>query len=96
MAIERFCFVRLAAENLPLRRQLAGEIRAVLRAAGARATVGEPADNSAARWDVSIVVRCDDIAAWTKLAELPTVAALFASRLPSLAVVIKAWSFEVP
>lgn len=96
MAIVRFCFVRLAEPEVARRAAHAGHVRAVLAAAGADGEVGEPADASAARWDLSIVVRCASLEAWQALAATPALAHLLEHELPAVAVVVKAWSFAVP
>jgi len=94
--VQRYCFVRLAEPHIVARAAIAAEVRATLEAAGAVAEVGEPADDSAARWDLAIVVRCVDLPAWQRLAATPAISALFAHTLPARAVVIKAWTFATP
>jgi NAD(P)-dependent dehydrogenase (short-subunit alcohol dehydrogenase family) len=66
--------------------------RAELEAAGADVTVGLPADASAARWDLSIVIDAASLEAWHALAQLPAVAAVF-DALAARASVVKAWTF---
>lgn len=93
MAVQRFCFVRLAEPHSAARAALAAEVRAALITAGADAEVSLPADASAARWDLAIVVRCPDLASWQRLAATPAMIALFDRDLPARAVVLKAWTF---
>jgi hypothetical protein len=97
--IERYCFVRLRDElATPTgRAEVAAHCRAVLAAAPeARSVlVGTPADDTARSWDVSIVVRCDELADLEAMLEHPAVAALIGDWLPTRAAVVKAWHFEV-
>ncbi|HLL25807.1 MAG TPA: hypothetical protein VK427_26900, partial [Kofleriaceae bacterium] len=65
--IQRFCFVKLLDDEVATRAELAELIYAQLAAAGADAVVGLPADASAARWDMSIVVTAASIDAWNAL-----------------------------
>ena len=81
--IQRFCFVKLHDDDVATRAELADTLRAELAAAGADVTVGLPADASAARWDLSIVIDA---------AQLPAVAAVF-DALAARAAVVKAWTF---
>ena len=94
--IDRYCFVKLMDAHVANRDALASDLRARLAEAGALAvTVGVPADDSAARWDLSLVIRAADLAAWTALADGPAVRDVFTRWLPEHAVVIKAWTFAV-
>jgi hypothetical protein len=96
--VDRYLFVKLLDDEVPERAALAAHLRAALvTAVGAAAsvTVGVPADASAARWDLSIVVRVADLATWTRLAAAPAVAALLDAWLPERAAVVKAWTFDV-
>ena len=93
--IQRFCFVKLLDEQVEGRSDLAELLRAQFAEAGADATVGLPADESAARWDLSIVVTSASLEAWTALAVHPDVALVFES-LAARAAVVKAWTFESP
>ena len=97
--IDRYCFVRLRDElATPTgRAEVAARARAVLsKAPEARAvSVGTPADDSAKSWDVSIVVRCDDLGELEAMMQRPEVQALLDDWLPVRAVVVKAWHFEV-
>lgn len=90
--IQRFCFVKLHDDEVPTRAELADTLRAELAAAGADVTVGLPADASAARWDLSIVIDAASLEAWHALAQLPAVAAVF-DALAARAAVVKAWTF---
>lgn len=99
MAIDRYCFVRLRDElATPTgRAEVAARCRAVLSAAreAESVSVGTPADDSAKSWDVSVVVRCEDLGALEAMLARPEVIALLDDWLPSRAVVVKAWHFEV-
>jgi hypothetical protein len=92
--VDRFIFVKLLDAEVATREaiadHLAGELAAI---AGADAvTVGLPADDSAARWDLSIVVRAADLAAWAAIATRATL--VLDAWLPARAAVVKAWTFE--
>jgi hypothetical protein len=89
--IERFYFVKLADAAVADRAAIARHVRGVL---GDRASVGVPADDSAIRWDLSIVIRVADLDAWRALAATPSVAELLETWLPARAAVIKAWTFD--
>lgn len=93
--IERFCFAKLRDEEVAGREAIAAHVGAELAAVvGAdRVSVGLPADDSAARWDLSIVIRADDLAAWQRIAAMPRVAAVLDDYLPARAAVVKAWTF---
>jgi len=95
--VERFCFVRLREDHVKDRGAVAAHLRGTLRAQPGVVAVsaGVPADDSAASWDVSLVVRCVDLAAWGAVAATPGVRTLFDDWLPARAVVIKAWTFDV-
>jgi len=88
--IQRFVLFRLHADAS--RAEAIAQCRAVL---GDAVTIGTPADDSAKKWDVSLVIRADDLAAMTALLARPEVAALLDEWLPPRTAVIKAWSFEV-
>ena len=90
--IQRFCFVKLLDHEVDTRAELADMLRVQLRGAGADATVGIPADDSAARWDLSIVIHVDSLEAWTRLAASPAMTGVF-DELSIRATVIKAWTF---
>jgi hypothetical protein len=90
--IQRFCFVKLLPHEVDTRAELAAMLRVQLRNAGADATVGLPADESAVRWDLSIVIHCTSLDAWTSLAGTPAMTGLF-DELSIRATVIKAWTF---
>jgi len=91
--IQRFCFVKLLDDEVATRAELAELIRGRLRSAGAEVTVGLPADESAARWDLSIVIAAASVDAWHILAMQPAMIGLF-EELAARAAVIKAWTFE--
>jgi hypothetical protein len=91
--IQRFCFVKLRDDEVATRGELAQLFSAQLREAGADAVVGLPADDSAARWDLSIVITAASLAAWNGLAQVPAMIAAF-DELARRAAVIKAWTFE--
>lgn len=91
--IQRFCFVKLLDVEVATRAELAELIRARLRSAGADAVVGLPADESAVRWDLSIVIAAESVAAWNALAMRPAMIGVF-DELSARAAVVKAWTFE--
>lgn len=91
--IQRFCFVKLVDDEVPRRGELAEKLRAELVAAGADAVVGLPADDSAARWDLSIVITAASLDAWNALARAPAMTGVF-DDLAERAAVVKAWTFE--
>lgn len=91
--IQRFCFVKLLDEEVGTRTELAEMIRAQLLSAGADAVVGVPADDSAARWDISIVITAASLSAWTALAMQPAMTGVF-DELAGRAAVVKAWTFS--
>ena len=90
--IQRFCFVKLLDEEVGTREELAEKLRAQLIAAGADAIVGLPADDSAARWDLSIVITAASLDAWNALAQLPAMTGVF-DDLAERSAVVKAWTF---
>lgn len=91
--IQRFCFVKLADHEVETRGELAQILRVQLESAGANAVVGTPADDSAARWDLSIVIATETLEAWHTLSALPMMTGVF-DELAARAVVVKAWTFE--
>ena len=94
--IDRFVLLRLYAS--PGGRDGAiAHVREVLGAApeALSVTFGTPADASAKKWDVAVVIRCADLDALAALLARPEVVHLFHDWLPARAEVIKAWSFEV-
>ena len=90
--IQRFTFVKLLDDEVGGRAELADKLRAELIAAGADAVVGLPADDSAARWDLSIVITTASLDAWNALSKLPAMDAVF-DDLAARAAVVKAWTF---
>jgi hypothetical protein len=91
--IQRFCFVKLLDDEVGTRGELAEMLRAQLISAGADVVVGLPADDSAARWDLSIVITAASIDAWNALAQLPAMTGVF-DELAGRAAVVKAWTFS--
>lgn len=91
--IQRFCFVKLSDDEAGMRGELAEKLRAELVAAGADAIVGLPADDSAARWDLSIVITAASLDAWHALSRLPAMVGVF-DELAARAAVVKAWTFR--
>jgi chemotaxis regulatin CheY-phosphate phosphatase CheZ len=91
--IQRFCFVKLHDDEIATRGDLARLLSAQLREAGADAVVGLPADASAARWDLSIVITAASLAAWNTLAQIPAMIGAF-DELARRATVVKEWTFE--
>lgn len=93
--IQRFCFVKLLDDEVGGRAELAEKLRAELVAAGADAVVGLPADDSAARWDLSIVITAASADAWRALSMLPAMVGVL-DELAERAAVVKAWTFQSP
>ena len=91
--IQRFCFVKLSDDVVARRGAIAAQLSAELREAGADAVVGLPADASAARWDLSIVITAASLEAWHALAQVPAMIGVF-DQLAERAAVVKAWTFE--
>lgn len=91
--IQRFCFVKLLDDEVALRAELADKLQAELVDAGADAVVGVPADDSAKRWDLSIVITAASLDAWNALAKLPAITKAF-DDLAARAAVVKAWTFQ--
>ena len=90
--IQRFCFVKLSDDVVARRGAIAAQLSAELREAGADAVVGLPADASAARWDLSIVITAASLEAWHALAQVPAMIGVF-DDLAERAAVVKAWTF---
>jgi hypothetical protein len=90
--IQRFCFVKLRDDEVAIRGDIAAVLTAELREAGADAVVGLPADASAARWDLSIVITAASLAAWHALTQAPVMTAVL-DQLARRAAVVKAWTF---
>ncbi|MBA3464099.1 MAG: hypothetical protein H0T46_29360 [Deltaproteobacteria bacterium] len=91
--IQRFCFVKLLDDEVGTRAELAEMLRAQLISAGADVIVGLPADDSAARWDLSIVINAASLEAWNALAQVPAMTGVF-DELAGRAAVVKAWTFS--
>ena len=60
---------------------------------GATTMVGLPADDSAARWDLSIVITAASLDAWHALSRAPAMVGAF-DELAEKSAVVKAWTFE--
>ena len=91
--IQRFCFVKLLDDEVGTRAELAEMLRAQLLSAGADVIVGLPADESARRWDLSIVISAASIEAWHALAAQPAMTGVF-DELAQRSQVVKAWTFS--
>jgi hypothetical protein len=91
--IQRFCFAKLLDDEVGTRAELAQLLRGRFESAGAAVVVGLPADDSAARWDLSIVITATSLADWQALAARPAMIGAF-EELAARAAVIKAWTFE--
>lgn len=91
--IQRFCFIKLRDDEVETRAELAELLRGQLISAGADAVVGLPADESAARWDLSIVVTAASLQAWNALAMQPAMTGVF-DELAARSEVVKGWTFE--
>lgn len=91
--IQRFCFVKLRDEEVAIRGEIAALVAAELREAGADAVVGVPADDSAARWDLSVVIAAASLDAWHALSRVPAVVRAL-DDLARRAAVVKAWTFD--
>ncbi len=92
--IQRFVFVKLLEAHAESRVSLALRLRALFEEAGAEAQIGLPADDSAVKWDLSIVVTAASLEAWHALSQVPAIEAIFA-EVRAQAKVEKAWSFDV-
>lgn len=92
--IQRFVFVKLLEAHVAGRASLAQRLRARFEEAGAAALVGLPADESAAKWDLSIVVTAGSLEAWHALAQFAAIASIFA-EVSAQAKIEKQWTFEV-
>ena len=91
--VQRFCFVKLLDDEVSGRDALAEKLRAEFADAGADVVVGTPADDSAARWDLSIVITSASLDAWNALAQAPAMTGVF-DELAQRAAVVKACTFE--
>ncbi len=85
--------MKLLDDEVGTREELAEMLRAQLISAGADVVVGLPADDSAARWDLSIVITAASLEAWNALAQIPAMTGVF-DELAGHATVVKAWTFE--
>lgn len=95
--VQRFCFVRLREEAAKVREAMARELAAELTALCAPhpVWVGVPGDDSAARWDLALVISLPDVAAWQALAARAAFDEVML-RLAAEAAVVKAWTFAMP
>ncbi len=93
--IQRFCFVKLRDDEARDRVATAARVRAAFTEAGVDATIGLPADASAVRWDLSVVIAVATLAEWHALAAREDVVAVL-DDLAARATVVKAWTFESP
>lgn len=91
--IQRFCFVKLRDADVAIRDEIAALLAAELREAGTDAVVGVPADDSAVRWDLSLVITAASLDAWHALSQVPEVARAL-DELARRATVVKAWTFD--
>ena len=91
--IDRYCFFRM--NDPALREEALARCREALAGAPeiVALSVGTPADDSAKKWDVGVVIRCADLDALAALLARPAVAAFFDGWLVERAAVVKAWSF---
>jgi hypothetical protein len=97
--IERVVLFKLDGEwTEPARRaEVAAESRARLgRCLGVRAlSIGVPADPAAEKsWDLSIVLRFDDLAAYERFRDDPTHRAYVDEYIAPKMELVKAWNFE--
>lgn len=90
--IQHFIFVKL--EPGEDREPLAERLRAGFAEAGVEATVGIPADASAAKWDLSIVIDAASLEAWHAQSRIPVVVEIL-EDLEERSHVTKRWSFDV-
>ena len=95
--IDRYCFVKLKDAHVSNRAALAEALHAMLDGVDgvASVTVGLSADDSAARWDLSLVLRALDLGRWREVEQDEGVREVFDGWLPEHAEVVKAWTFEV-
>jgi hypothetical protein len=97
--IDRYTFVRLNGEHATDegRAVVLAHVREALAALPGlqQLTCGTPADDSASRWDLSIVARFDSLAALGEAMASPAWRSVVDEWLPARAVVIKSWSFDV-
>lgn len=99
MSLDRYTFVRLAAEHATPdgRAAILHELRTRLTGVPGlkRLTTGTPADDSAARWDLSLVARFATLETLHGALASPEWTMLVDGWLTERAVVVKSWSFEV-
>ena len=92
--IQRFVFVKLHDHHVERRADFAVRLRALFEEAGAEARVGLPADESAVKWDLSIVVTAASLDAWHALSQMEAIKTIFA-EVTAQAHLEKAWTFDV-
>lgn len=92
--IQRFVLVKLEDAHVERRASLVVRVRALFAEAGVEALVGLPADASAVKWDLSIVVTAASLDAWHALSQMASVEAIFA-EVTAHAKVEKKWTFDV-
>lgn len=94
---DRYVFVKLLDAHVAARAEIAAHLRAALAGAPGvvAVTAGTPADASARSWDVSLVVRCPDLATLDAVLASPAARHLLDEWLPARAAVVKGWSFDV-
>jgi hypothetical protein len=99
MMIDRYTFVRFTGEHATPagRAEAVAAVKDGLRglAGLVQLTVGTPADDSAARWDLSVVARFESLDALRTALAGPLWVAVVDDWLAARAVVVKSWSFEV-
>ena len=95
--IDRYCFVKLKDEHVANREVLAEALHAMLDEVDGIdvVTVGTPADDAAASWDLSLVLRSRDRNGWATSNVDEQLREVFDGWLPEKAEVVKAWTFEV-
>jgi hypothetical protein len=95
--IDRYCFVKLKDEHVTNREALAEALHAMLDEVDGidAVTVGTPADDAAASWDLSLVLRSRDRNGWATSNVDEQLREVFDGWLPEKAEVVKAWTFEV-
>ncbi len=95
--VVRYCFVRLLDEVAGEREAKAHALAAELAilCAPCPVWVGVPGDESAARWDLSLMIGLPDLATWQAL-EASSAFTELIGRLTAEAKVVKAWTFAQP
>jgi hypothetical protein len=92
--IIRFCFVRLApAASTDEDRRACAAAVASLTTLGVAVETASPADDSARKWDLAIIIRTASAAQLAAAMATATWAAVFDHTIGSRAIVVKAWNF---